>query len=381
MSRSIHRTAARRGPGSPHLKRALALPVLAALLAAACASPAASPSGTVPGSAAPPSVGPSAGAPSGSPVAGSGGSGAVSHLTIGLGYIPSVQFAQFYLAQQAGYYRDAGVDVAFENKIDPDVIVLVGQGALDAGIADGTSVIPAVSQGIPIRYIATIYGTFPNIVFAKASSGITNAADLKGKRIGTPCKCGSSWIMLQALLHSAGLSTSDVQVVEYPDFSQEAAVARGAVDAATGYANNEPLQLQSQGQPVTVLHVDQSVPLPGPGLIASTATIAAKGPALKAFVAATLRAMREIASNPQLGFDAALKVVPELASQRALQMAILQATIATWRSPYGATHELGAIDPAAWQASLTFMSSLPEHPVARPLTVDQLIDPSLLPAG
>jgi ABC-type nitrate/sulfonate/bicarbonate transport system substrate-binding protein len=158
-------------------------------------------------------------------------------------------------------------------------------------------------------------------------------------------------------------------------------VARGAVDAATGYANNEPLQLQSQGQPVTVLHVDQSVPLPGPGLIASTATIAAKGAALKAFVAATLRAMREITAQPQLGFDAAVKVVPELASQRALQMAVLQATIATWRSPYAAVHGLGAIDPAAWQASLTFMSSLPEHPVARPLTVDQLIDPSLLPAG
>ena len=26
-------------------------------------------------------------------------------LTVGLGYIPSVQFAPFYLAEQAGYYR------------------------------------------------------------------------------------------------------------------------------------------------------------------------------------------------------------------------------------------------------------------------------------
>ncbi len=47
-------------------------------------------------------------------------------------------------------------------------MTLVGQGALDLGIADGTSVIPARSQGIPIAYIATIYGTFPSIVFAKA---------------------------------------------------------------------------------------------------------------------------------------------------------------------------------------------------------------------
>ena len=30
-------------------------------------------------------------------------------LTVGLGYIPSVQFAQFYLAEEAGYYDEAGL--------------------------------------------------------------------------------------------------------------------------------------------------------------------------------------------------------------------------------------------------------------------------------
>ncbi len=375
-----------------HWSSPLAALFLVALLVGACATPAASPGTSTAGSApeapsAGASGGPSSSVPatSGSPAASSAvtaaSPGTLTHLTVGLGYIPSIQFAQFYLAQQAGYYRDAGLDVTFENKVDPDLVVLVAQGTLDAGIADGTSVIPAVSQGIPIKYIATIYGTFPNIVFAKASSGITSAAALKGKRIGTPCKCGSSWIMLQALLGSAGLSTSDVQIVEYPDYSQEAAVFRGAVDAATGYTNNEPLQLESQGQQVTVLHVDQSVPLPGPGLIAGTATIAAKGAALRAFVAATLRAMRDITSNPQLGYDAAVKVVPELTSQQALQMSILKATIATWSSPYTDAHGLGAIDPSAWQRSVTFMSSLPEHPVAKPVTVGQLIDTSLLPAS
>ena len=87
---------------------------------------------------------------------------APTKLVVGLGYIPSVQFAQFYLAQQNGYYADAGLDVEFQNKIDPDLIPLVGQGAIDVGIGDGTSVIPAVSQGIPVEYVATIYGKFPN---------------------------------------------------------------------------------------------------------------------------------------------------------------------------------------------------------------------------
>jgi len=305
----------------------------------------------------------------------------LTHLTVGLGYIPSVQFAPFYLAQEAGYYRAAGLDVTFQNRIDPDLIVLIGQGAVDIGIGDGTSVIPAVSQGVPIRYVATIYGSLPNVVFAKADSGIRGASDLRGKRVGTPCRCGSNWIMLQALLQAAGLSASDIDVVEYPDFGQAGAVAHGAVDAATGYVANEPIQLEEQGISVSVLHLDQTVALPGPGLIAGTVTSDTKGDALRAFVAATLRAMGEIVVQPQRGLDAALQVVPELKVQRDLQRTILEATVASWSSPYTEAHGLGAIDTAAWEASVRLMTSLPDHPVAKPVGVDQLVDSTLLPSG
>ena len=82
-------------------------------------------------------------------------------LTVGLGFIPSVQFAPFYLADQEGYYAERGLDVEFQNKSDPDLITLVGQGSVDVGLADGTSVIPARSQGIPIKYVATIDGNCP----------------------------------------------------------------------------------------------------------------------------------------------------------------------------------------------------------------------------
>jgi NitT/TauT family transport system substrate-binding protein len=116
----------------------------------------------------------------------SAATGPPTKLTVGLGYIPSVQFAQFYLADQAGYYRDEGLEVTFQNEIDANLVPKVGQGQVDIGISDGTSVIPAVSQGIPIKYVATIYGQFPSIVFGKESSGITSAAGLKGKSIGIP---------------------------------------------------------------------------------------------------------------------------------------------------------------------------------------------------
>jgi NitT/TauT family transport system substrate-binding protein len=295
---------------------------------------------------------------------------------VGLGYIPSVQFAQFYLADQAGYYAQAGLTVTIQNKIDPDLITLLGQGAIDVGNGDGTSVIPAVSQGIPVVYAATVYGQFPSIVIAKAGSGIKAAADLRGKRIGIPGKYGSSWIMLQALLKSAKLTTGDVTIVEFPDFGQATALQQGTVDAATGFANNEPIQLRRAGIDPVVLTVDSIVALPGPGLVTGTATLAAKHDALAAFTAATLRAMDEIAADPQKGLDATFAAVPDLAQDKDLQRQILEATIATWKNTRtGAAY--GTIDRAGWQQSLDFMTGLGLVP--NPVTVDQLVDDSLLP--
>lgn len=300
-------------------------------------------------------------------------------LTVGLGYIQSIQFAPFYLAQDKGYYASAGLDVTFQNGNDADLIVLVGQGALDIGLADGTSVIPAVAKGVPVRYVTTIYAKFPNIVFTKATSDIKTVADLKGRKLGTPGKYGSSWIMLQALLGSVGLTTSDLDIQQYPDYGQGAALAQGAIDAATGFVNNEPVQLKLGGTESTIFTVDSVVPLPGNGLIAGVDAIRTKGAALKAFVAATLRAMSEIKADQTVALTPSLAQAPNLkGTEPAVLLAILDATVATWSSDYTAAHGMGSIDRAAWQKSADFMVGLKDGTVSSAPPIDQLVDDSLL---
>jgi NitT/TauT family transport system substrate-binding protein len=352
--------------------RPLAVVARAALIAAlacivaACGTGGPSPS-PAPSAGAPQSIAPTDSAePSATPVA----------LTVGLGFTPNVQFAPFYLAQQSGAYADAGLDVTLQNQIDSDLIPKLGQGAVDIGSGDGTSVIPAVSQGIPVVYTSTIYGQFPSIVFAKPDSGIKSAADLKGRKIGIPGKYGSSWIMLQALLQSAGLTPDDVEIIEFPEYTQAAALQQGVVDAATGFANNEPIQLRKAGIEPVILTVGDIVPLPGPGLVTGRGTLETKRDALAAFTLVTLNAMDEIAADPQKGLDATFAAVPDLAQDKDLQAAILDATIATWKNPRsGAAY--GTIDRDAWQQSVDFMGTIGLVP--NPVTVDQLVDDSLLP--
>ncbi len=355
-----------RRPGPIRRPSALvAVTLVLGMVAAGCGA-GSTPSPTGPGTASPE-------VPSSSP------SAEATELVVGLGYIPSVQFAQFYLAEQAGYYDAAGLDVTFQNQIDPDLIRLVGQGSVDLALADGTSLVPAVSQGIPIRYVASIYARFPNAVFADASSGIATAADLAGRRIGIPGRFGSGWIMLQAILGSAGLAPDDATIVEFPDFGQLIGVQQGTVDAATGFVNNEPVVLELEGGDPVLVRVDDIVPLPGNGLITGASTVAAKPDAVRAFIAATLRAMAEIIADPEVGLEATFVAVPELASDREKQLAILEATIETWQSPLTDRDGLGAIDPDAWATTIDYLETLEGDLVPNPVSVEDLISTDYLP--
>jgi NitT/TauT family transport system substrate-binding protein len=316
--------------------------------------------------------------PSASPSA----SSTAVQLTVGLGYIPGVQFAPFYLAQQSGAYAAGGLDVTLQNQIDPDLISLVGSGGLDLALADGTSMIPAVSQGIPVRYLATIYGVLPNVVIARTDAGIMSPADLVGKRVGTPGQYGSGYLTLLGILDQASLSIGDVSLDLYPDFGQTQALISGAADATTGYVNNDLVQAEAAGVEVEVFYASAAAPFAGPGLISSPTTIESKGDAIRAFIAATLEAMRQIAANPELGVDAAAKVVPEVAATpaaRANSLAVMQATVSVWAGPLQESAGYGAISVEGWETSISFMRSIPGQTVLDGLKASDIVDESLLP--
>jgi len=59
---------------------------------------------------------------------------------------------------------------------------------------------------------------------------------------------------------------------------------------------------------------------------------------------------------------------------------VLQATIDGWHDSLTATRGLGAIDRDGWAKSIDFIAGLPGGLVPNPVTVDGIVDASLLPA-
>jgi NitT/TauT family transport system substrate-binding protein len=266
---------------------------------------------------------------------------ALRPVTLLLGFRPDVQFAPFYLAQQAGYFADAGLQVSIEFKDGSQLMRLVANGQAEFGVADATDVMISRTADIPLKYISTLYDRFPVALIGPAGSVPTDPSELAGKRIGTPGEFGSSWHALRALLDAGGLTPDEVTIRGYPQFNQVDGLLNGDVDLVTGFRNNEPLRLEAQGMSVDLLTVDEIAPLPGPGLIVGDELLSSDPALVSAFAGAMVRAMQAIAADPQVGLDAAVNAVPAIGEDRETALAVLEATVALWSSD-------GQIDADVW---------------------------------
>ena len=282
--------------------------------------------------------------------------GQLRPVTLLLGYRPDVQFAPFYLAQQAGFYADAGLEVTIEHKQAPDVVRLVADREAEFGVADATDTMIARTSGIPVTAISTLYARFPVALIGEEGTVPSDPADLAGLRIGTPGRFGSSWHALLALLEAGGLGPDDVAIREYPQFDQVTGLLAGDVDLITGFRNNEPLRLEAEGMTTELLTIDEVAPLPGPGVFTSDALLADEPDLANAFAAATARGQQAVIDDPQAGFDAAAAEVSAIAEDPETARAILDATVELWSGESG--FDGGRIDTELWATGYETMQRL-----------------------
>ena len=284
-----------------------------------------------------------------------GASGEPHRVTLLLGFRPDVQFAPFYVAQREGHYAAAGLEVTIEHRQAPDVQRLVADGEAEFGVADATDVMIARTAGIPIRYVSTLFETFPVALIGEAGTVPDDPAGLDGLAIGTPGRFGSSWHALLALLDAGGLTADDVTIREYRQFNQVDGLSNGDVDLVTGFRNNEPLRLEARGLEVDLLTVDDVAPLPGPGVITGEDLARCERDLTTAFIEATAAAQAAVIADPDLGFRAAKAEVPTIAEDPDVARAVLEATIELWA---GDGFAQGRVDEELWEAGYRTMRDL-----------------------
>jgi NitT/TauT family transport system substrate-binding protein len=276
----------------------------------------------------------------------------LKNVSIGLGYIPNIQFAPFYVAQSKGYYKAAGLNVTFHHGFVNDVIGSMVLGHDNFVFATGDEELVARSKNLPVVNVATIYQRYPVSVIVPANSSIHTLADLKGHTIGEPAPYGATHVGLLALLYQAHLSLSDVHIQEV-GFTQVAALLTHKVDAVVGYSNNEPLQLRKQGLQVRTFDVSDYQPLISNGIITTESTLRNQPDVVRGFVQATIKGLKDVIANPADAVQISQSYVQGMDTSNA--MSVLQATIPIWQGD--GQKPLGYNDNATWQSMEQFLVS------------------------
>ena len=112
-------------------------------------------------------------------------------------------------------------------------IPLLLDGSVDAATNSETQALLRSVARPDLRIVMTVSECAYRIV-ARRAAGITTLADLRGKKIGTPANTSAQYYLVKAL-REAGVAASEVTVVAMavPDMAK--AIAKGDVDAVSGW--------------------------------------------------------------------------------------------------------------------------------------------------
>jgi NitT/TauT family transport system substrate-binding protein len=278
---------------------------------------------------------------------------------VATGFIPNVMYTPYYVAQDLGYYKAAGLDVEMNYDRVADLMSPLAQGKYTFAITSGDTIAPARAQGIPVRYVMAQYQKYPIGAMTLANGGIplNSPSDLKGHNIGVSATNGPTYIGLRALLKAGKLKESDI-TVSAVGFAETEALINHQIDAAMTFIDNEPVQARALGYPVKVMPVSKYVSLVGTGVATSDGNIKHHSKMVQAFVTATLKGLRYTLQHTSAAFKIAMKRQPEVTDPQQIQIQrdVLSARLKFQQPPKG--HPLGWSNPKSWQATIKFLRSM-----------------------
>ncbi|OIQ50909.1 putative aliphatic sulfonates-binding protein precursor [Pseudodesulfovibrio hydrargyri] len=137
---------------------------------------------------------------------------------------------------QKGWFKEAGVDVEFVWFEYVPSMDAFAAGKVDAVTMTNGDALVMASQGAPsVGIVMNDYSNGNDMVVARP--GIKSVKQLKGKKVGVEVGFVSHLLLLNAL-KSAGMSESDIEIVNMPTDQTPQALGSGEVDAIVAWQPN-----------------------------------------------------------------------------------------------------------------------------------------------
>jgi len=227
-----------------------------------------------------------------------GGSGGGETIRIALDWTPNTNHTGLYVAQQQGWFREAGLDVQFlpYNNTSPDT--LVSSGAAEVGISFQDSFTFSKAAGADITSVMAVLQHWATQIAVRADrADITSPRDLDGLTYGGFGAAYEEPKMRAVIQADGGTGTFDTVVLGTAAYE---ALYAGEVDFTEPFIAWEGIEAELRGQPLkTFSYTDYGFPdAYNVLLIANTPWLQADPEAATRFVQAAQRGYQLAADDP-----------------------------------------------------------------------------------
>ena len=293
--------------------------------------------------------------------------------------------AFFLLPKAKGYFAAEKLDVTVDaGNGSGNAVNRVASGTYQMGFADLAALIEFVGNNptAPNKPVAVmmVYDSTPAAVFSLKKTGIKTPADLQGKKMGAPV-FDAGRRAFPIFVKANKLDASKIAWTAMDPPLRETMLVKGDVDAITGFYFTSLLNLNARGikdeEVDVMMYPKYGANLYGNAIIVSEQFLKEKPEAVKAFLRAFTKGMRDVLADP----DGAVKyvkerdaLVDETLEKRRLKLAI-ESTIIT---PEAKADGLGSVQPARLNDMVTQVSSAFE--LKNPVKADAIFNGAYLPA-
>jgi len=289
----------------------------------------------------------------------------------------------FFLADDRGYFKAAGLDVTIDQGNGSGApIPLVGNGTYDVGFGDINALIEFAAKkpdDAPIA-VYVIYNRPPFTIAVKADGPIKTPKDLEGKTLGGSPGDGALKLF-PAFCKTAKIDCTKINITNMQPNLREQMLMQGQIDGAFGYVNTIRFSAKLIGvdpdkQIRFINYGDYGLDLYSNAIIVSKKLVKDNPAAVRGLVAAINHGIEDALKDPAAAVAAVEKREPLI--KVAVERERLDATLKDEMShPEIATIGLGNVDVNRLKRSIDILVEAVNLP--RTPSVDEIFTPAFLP--
>ncbi|MBB6444079.1 ABC transporter substrate-binding protein [Bacillus benzoevorans] len=261
---------------------------------------------------------------------------------------PITEATNLLVDEEKGFFKEKGIDLTvIPGAGGGDAVKNILSGQADVAFTDPGSLYFALDKGEKLK---VIYNIYPQNVFNVVSlkqSKIEKPEDLKGKTIGVYSLTSGTRQNLLILLHQAGLTEKDVNIVE-TGISNFAPLMQGQVDATAATDTGLFLAKQKGLGDVNVIEVKDYLNIPSDVFVVTEKTYEEKKDELKKFIAAYRDSAEWMVKHPEEAATLAKKAAIDGKDEK-VNLEIIKLRNASSISAGTEENGLGAMDVSVLQ--------------------------------